>query len=185
METPDLMAYGADNVHALAHRLLEVMGAEQSRVPFTVRSLSRGSLVLDCATFHFDDDVLKLAVERTYSDVLYPSPLPGTTFLDSLKLWDRLGYDFRDGVGQGMIDVLLFGGRIEEHGKCIEFLMGRGCMVLSMQRPLFLVPKRSYDLRARLVNLCLIPVLLRPRWLKSKRLPAVLVRMVKEMLTGL
>ncbi len=100
--------------------------------------------------------------------------------MDCLGLWDRLGHDFL--CTPHMVNMFLSRidwarNGIKKWGGCIEFLMNRGCPVCAAR-------EGGNSMRHRLANLCLIPVLLRPRWIKSKSLPAVLVRMVKETLTG-
>ncbi len=103
---------------------------------------------------------------------------PWGRFLDSFKLWDRLGHDFQDDhyMLREIVDGCDRTGATQMWAQCITFLMNRGCVVRRLG-----VANSLHD---RLADLGLIPVLLRPRWLKTKRLPGELARMVKGTLTG-
>ncbi len=190
MENPDITAYGADDISLLARNLLWVTGVRDCP-RFEVRTLTKDLVIVVCVdtdwlntpieangdgviVADFNGDQLRQAVGDTFRS----RRRSGAALLCALRLWDRIGYDFK--LGHCMIDMVIDASaglgvqRMEEWGECIEFLLSRSCPVLPANG--------ACPLRARLANLRLIPVLLRPR--RPKRLPAVLVRMVKEMLTG-
>ncbi len=118
-----------------------------------------------------DVDKVKWAVGHAFNSYIFAGD---AVLMGGFRLWAWLGFDFR--LGRRMLERVIgwcWDG-IWMFGRSIEFLLNQGCLVSTTHG--------ENPLRDRLANLCLIPILLRAR--RPKRLPAVLVRMVKEMLTG-
>ncbi len=194
MEHPEyqhIIEYGLGDIDLLSKSLLR----DAADIPHAVCALSGRSLTVvfkdpcdprlpaevdDNGVFTVDisDESLRRAVDLVSKEPRYVFG-DGTVLLGGLKLWDRLGYGFWEGDRRICETTITWcwNEGMEEWGACVQFLMSRGC-------PTFSTAREENPLRDRLANLRLIPVLLRPRWLKSKSLPAPLVELIKKMLTG-
>ncbi len=103
---------------------------------------------------------------------------PGSAFLESFRLWAELGFDFRrrSGYFEPLDYIMRYRlsptcGRAGEWRGCINFLLAQG--------PLPDCKREEGLLFSRVVDMKVIAALLR-----SKRLPAVLWRLVKGALMG-